>query len=387
MRLKELKEKVEFLILDMKDNGHFPKENNLLDYKLKLSLDVDKTSIENFCANFMKDITAFSNGDGGIIFLGFDEDKDTGQITDSGLETESITVLEQTDLNLVTQKFDKIMKIGVSVDLQLFRISSRQFFYLLIEKSATILVPQIDYLEYKLGKGEIYYRASGKNELANKTSVDFNRFLQTKANEKNKEFMDIWSKLLPEMFDINPREVLILNPKTNKVYGYNSRDNQLAESEIDIDQGENGVLNIILNAISAGDIGKISNDEGKPIYKIIGEIKSKSQREFIYFSNLLTKVKAEVMYNVTSTQLKCFFKYLNWIDDAQLPIENPDVSKVNSKYNNLIWIETLDTTQKIVFSYDAIPLLQDVINNIDNHLTIFGKSLLLKKKSGLQNIS
>lgn len=33
--------------------------------------------------------------------------------------------------------------------------------------------------------------------------------------------MEIWSKLLPEMFDINPREVLILNPKNNTVYGYN----------------------------------------------------------------------------------------------------------------------------------------------------------------------
>jgi len=28
--------------------------------------------------------------------------------------------------------------------------------------------------------------------------------------------MEIWSKLLPEMFDINPREVLIINPKNNK---------------------------------------------------------------------------------------------------------------------------------------------------------------------------
>ena len=30
--------------------------------------------------------------------------------------------------------------------------------------------------------------------------------------------MEIWSNLLPEMVDINPKEVLILNPVQNKVY-------------------------------------------------------------------------------------------------------------------------------------------------------------------------
>ena len=47
---------------------------------------------------------------------------------------------------------------------------------------------------------------------------------KTEYYEKSKEFMEIWSKLLPEMVDINPREVLILNPMQNKVYGFNSKD-------------------------------------------------------------------------------------------------------------------------------------------------------------------
>lgn len=60
------------------------------------------------------------------------------------------------------------------------------------------------------------------------STASFNRLIQMKANEKSKEFMEIWSKLLSEMVDINPREVLILNPMQNKVYGFNSKDNVLS---------------------------------------------------------------------------------------------------------------------------------------------------------------
>lgn len=375
MRLKELKEKADFIISDLKDNGNFPKENNILDYKYKLNVDSKKSAEENFLVNFAKDITSFSNGDGGIILLGFEENKNECTISDTGLDLTSLEILERIDLNLITQKFEKIAKIGISLDLQSFRISSRKFFYILIEKGSNILVPQQDFPDFKLFKGEIFYRASGKNEHANKTTADFNRFLQIKANEKNKEFMDIWSKLLPEMFDINPREVLILNPKNNKVYGYNAKENQLATSDIDIDQTENGIFNIILNAISAGEIGKISTDEGKPIYKIVGELSSKTPREFIYFSNLNQKVKEQSNFNFTTNQLKFVFKYLKWVTDEKLPIENPSEHMVVELYNHCIWIEILDRTHKVVFSEQAVKPLVDAINEKKNHLSIFGKLL------------
>ncbi|CAK8713548.1 hypothetical protein GKODMF_05125 [Candidatus Electrothrix gigas] len=42
--------------------------------------------------------------------------------------------------------------------------------------------------------------------------------------------MEIWSKLLPEMVDINPREVLILNPLQNKVYGFNGKEKNFLEA-------------------------------------------------------------------------------------------------------------------------------------------------------------
>ena len=272
MNLKELKEQISITIDNLKNHGKFPKENNLYDYKLELNFYGLTEPIEIFMRNFAKDILSFANSNGGILLIGIKEDKKTGILEDIGLDVKNFELLSQIDLSLVSQQFNKIAKVGIDLDLQSFQTGTRKFFYLLIEKQNQIIIPINDYKDYNLKKGEITYRVSGKNETANSTTQDLNRFIQIKANEKNKEFMEIWSKLLPEMFDINPREVLILNPKNNTVYGYNSKENLLSSSEIDIDQTENGIFNIILNAISAGDIGKISNDEGKPIYKIVGEL-------------------------------------------------------------------------------------------------------------------
>lgn len=380
MNLKELKEQILIVIEDLKNNGKFPKENNHYDYKFELNFYGLTDPVEVFMRNFAKDILSFSNSDGGILLLGIKEDKTTGNLEDTGLEIKNFDLLNKIDLNLISQQFNKIAKVNIDLDLQSFQSGTRKFFYLLIEKQNQIIIPVNDFPDYKLKKGEITYRISGKNETANSTTQEFNRFLQIKANEKNKEFMEIWSKLLPELFDINPREVLILNPKNNKVYGYNSKDNLLSSSEIDIDQTENGVFNIILNAISAGEIGKISNDEGKPIYKIVGELKTKTPRDFIYFSSLMEKVKTQTNYNFTSNQLKFVFKYLKWINDEKLPIENPDESKLNADFNQFIWIETLDKTHKVVFSENAIKPILEAINEKKNHLQIFGKSLQVKSK-------
>jgi hypothetical protein len=56
MDLKELKDKVEVFIKDLKDYGNFPKENNLIDYKLKSNIQDNKDILENFLINFAKNI-------------------------------------------------------------------------------------------------------------------------------------------------------------------------------------------------------------------------------------------------------------------------------------------------------------------------------------------
>lgn len=379
MILKDLKVKVEEIIKDLKDNGNFPNENHSIDYKLKLNIDYSKDALNNFMINFTKDILAFSNGDGGIILIGINEDKLTGSYKEIGLDTENIDLLQKLDLNLISQKFEKICNVGLNIDLQAFKIGTKNFYYILIEKQTNVLVPLNDFKDYKVNKGDILYRASGKNEIANDSTNNFNRFLQKKSNEKSKEFMDIWSRLLPEMFDINPKEVLILNPISNKVYGFNSRDKILSSSDIDFDHDNNGVFNIILNAISAGEIGKISNDEGKPIYKIVGELKSKVPRDFIYFTSLIDEIKLLTKYNFSSNQLKSLLKYLGWITDDKMKIENPDESKINKDKYEFIWIEILDKTHKVVFSRKAIKPLVKEINNANNHNIIFGRALQIKK--------
>lgn len=317
MTLTELKTQTILAVEKLKNYGVFPKENHHFDYKLELNFYGLTDPVEVFMRNLAKDILSFCNGDGGTIIFGIKEDKAIGKLEDVGLDASNWELLNKIDLNSITQKFEKITKVGISIDLQPFQSGTRKFFYLLIEKQNQVLIPVNDFIDYKIKKGEVIYRSSSKNEIANNSTQEFNRFLQIKANEKHKEFMEIWTKLLPEIFDINPREILMINPKTSKIYAFNGKDNVLSSSEIEIDKSEKGVLNVILNAISAGEIGKISDTEGKPLFRIVGEVKAASVREHISLSTLLTEVNKKAKYKVSSVQLKEAMKYLNWVDDAK----------------------------------------------------------------------
>lgn len=382
MTLNELKEQIILTIRDLKDHGVFPKENHLYDYKKELNFFGINDALEIFMRNLAKDILSFSNGNGGIIILGIEENTATGKLNDTGLDSKNLDLLTKIDLNLITQKFEKITKTGVNIDLQSFQLGTRQFYYLLIEKQNQVLIPINDFNDYKIKKGEILYRASSKNEIANHSIQDFNRFLQIKSNEKNKEFMEIWSKLLPEIFDINPREILIINPKSNQIYGFNGKDNILSSSEIEIDHSEKGVFNVILNAISAGEIGKISDTEGKPLYKIVGEIKTTVPREYISLTTLLAEVVKLSGFRVSSVQLKILMKYLGWVNDENFEVKNPDTDPTNPEYNNFIWLERFDKLKnsfKVVCSEEAIPEIVAVLSDLSNHIKIFKKELLRVK--------
>ncbi|MDN5285708.1 MAG: hypothetical protein JWR38_1982 [Mucilaginibacter sp.] len=378
MTLKELKDHVNRTVDNLKNHGVFPKENNLYDYKQELNFYDLTDPTEIFMRNLGKDILSFCNGNGGIIIFGIKEDKTDGKLDDIGIDVKNYNLLNKIDLNTITQKFEKIAKVGVSIDLQSFQSGTRKFYYLLIEKQNQVLIPVSDFLEYKIKKGEIIYRTSSKNEVANVTTQDFNRFLQIKANEKNKEFMEIWSKLLPEIFDINPREILIINPKSNKIYGFNGKENTLSSSKIEIDKSDNGVFNIILNAISAGEIGKISDNEGKPLYKIVGEIKASAPREHISLSTLLTEVRKNIKYNISSVQLKEVMKYLKWVNDSKFKVENPEVNPINKDFDKYIWLETFDkikNVHKVVCSEVAIDKIVQTVNTSSLHKEIFGRML------------
>lgn len=284
------------------------------------------------------------------------------------------------DLNHITQQFVKITNVGVSLDLQMFQIAARRLFYIIIEKNNNILVPKDNFPEYKILNGAIYYSASSKNEHANISTANFNRFIQMKANEKSKEFMEIWSKLLPEMVDINPREVLILNPMQNKVYGFNSKDNVLSGSDIEIDKTHNGVFNIILNAITAGEIGKITTNEGKPLYKIVGEFQN--NRDHIILSNFVKAVQNKAIYKITTAQVKILIAYLKWANSSEFKVDNPEEDSINQDFKNYIWIETTDSfskKSKVYFSSEAIQELIKSINNTDLHQQIFAKELIIKE--------
>ncbi len=382
MNLSLLSEEVKSVIEEIKNQGIYKKENDFIYYKKELNHFGLTDENEIFLRNFLKDILSFANNKGGIILIGFAEDKTNGNIDDIGLKQNDLDLFNKIDLNKIHQKLDSITKCNFGIDLQQFQISSRKFFYLLIEKNNDVTIPLKDYPDYKLNKGEIVHRISGKNETANENSQKINRFLQIKANEKSKEFMEIWSKLLPEIFDINPKEILMINPKTNMIYGYNQKDKNLTGSEIDVDKSEEGAFNIILNAISAGEIGKISDTEGKPLYKIVGEIKTATPRDFISLSTLQSEVNKNAKFNFSNPQIKMVFKYLGWTNSSTFQIEGPAENLINKEFKEFIWIENLDTikgTKKIVFSKNAIEPILTVINDKKVHQKAFNKLLLPKK--------
>lgn len=382
MNLSILFEEVKLIIDEIKNQGNYKKENDFIDYKKELNHFGLNDETEIFFKNFVKDILSFTNNKGGIILIGFTENKSSGQIDDTGLNQIDLDLLCKIDLNTIHQKLDSITKCNFGLDLQQFQISSRKFFYLLIEKNNDVTIPLKDFPDYKLSKGEIIHRISGKNETANENSQKINRFLQIKANEKSKEFMEIWSKLLPEIFDINPKEILMINPKTNMIYGYNQKDNNLSGSEIDVDKSEEGAFNIILNAISAGDIGKISDTEGKPLYKIVGEIKTATPRDYISLSTLQGEVTKKAIFNFSNPQIKMVFQFLGWTNSSSFQIEKPTENLLSEDFKEFIWVENLDTikgTKKIVFSKDAIEPILNVINDKKLHQKAFSKQLSMKK--------
>ena len=185
------------------------------------------------------------------------------------------------------------------------------------------MIPKNNFLDYDLKKGDVIYRGVGGNIRANDKTSEFNTFIETKVNEKNKEFMQIWSGLLPEIFDINPKEILILNPQQGKVYGYNSKNKVLASTDIEIDNKEDGPINVILNAISAGEIGKISTTEGKPIYKLVGEIilNSEKTKESTSMNSIHEEVRKKSRYKISNIQLKAVMQHLGWVNNGVFNIE------------------------------------------------------------------
>lgn len=384
MTIAELKIKAEEIVESIKDKGIYWKENTLIDYKLELNLSEGVNEVIVFLRNFAKDILAFANKEGGMLFLGFNENRDTGEITDVGLKDDNIDVLRAIDLKNLSDQFVKMYDTQINVDIHPFNIATRKFYYVLIEKQGTILIPKNDFLDCNLKKGDVIYRGAGGNIRANDKTSEFNTFIETKVNEKNKEFMQIWSGLLPEVFDINPKEILILNPQQGKVYGYNSKNKVLASTDIEIDNKEDGPINVILNAISAGEIGKISTTEGKPIYKLVGEIvlNNEKTKESTSMHSIHEKVRQKSKYKIQNTQLKKVMYYLGWVKDDTFSVKEPKEKDINPDFSDFVWIETIDDlkgSKKVVFSPKAVNPLLEIVEDTTKHTEIFGDFLKEKK--------
>lgn len=191
MRIEELRIKADSIVDKIKNNGIYPKENTIIDYKLELKLSKEVNDITIFFRNFAKDILAFANKDGGILFLGFNEDKEKGEITDIGLNDNNIKVLRSIDLKELSDQFIKMFDSQINIDLKFFNIATRKFYYIIIEKHGSILVPKSDFKDYDLKKGDIIYRGIGKNVKANDKTSEFNSIIVFRTSEQPKIIRNI----------------------------------------------------------------------------------------------------------------------------------------------------------------------------------------------------
>jgi predicted HTH transcriptional regulator len=135
MTLKELKDQVSTIITNLRDSGSYLKENDLVDYKMKVNVVAGDPPVETFLIALAKDCISYANGQGGILLIGIKEEAD-GTIVDTGLPADNIALFNQIDLNNVTQKFKRIIGESYTIDIQPFTVGTRHFVYILIPKSS-----------------------------------------------------------------------------------------------------------------------------------------------------------------------------------------------------------------------------------------------------------
>ncbi len=378
MNIEELKKSVTQIIENIKNGIGYPKECEI-DYKRELNIDPNKSGIDNFLINFFKDILSFANGNGGYILIGIEEDKQAGKYHDIGLDEKNLKLLSSLDIHKIVENISGHVKAEPSLDVQAFNMCGREFYYLLIEKSPEVLIPNKDIPEYKIKSGEIWYRNSGGNCHANTATSKINTFIQIKANEKSKDFMTIWSNLLPEMIDINPKEVLILNVADQKVYGFNKKGGKLDGGTIEVDD-KSDTFKIILKSIQEGEIGKISNTEGKPMFRIVGDMVDGGDP----LTGASEKIKNIVKYYFTNKELRDCLYYLGYTTIKNILHEASDsftgITDNGKNYIFRICIHQSKGKYALRLSSACVENIINLVKDESKHTDIFSKVLSIPKQ-------
>jgi Putative DNA-binding domain len=393
MTIAKLKEQWDECFVNIRDHNEYKVEGHSIDYKSNLnipqSLDISESNENLVFFSLAIDIISYANSDGALIILGVEEDKlkDTEKFKVCGVNSETSKILENLDCSKLKQLIQKITGYSLAVEKDSKKVLDKVIYALMIPKAEEVLVVQQNYLISNipvLTKGNVHFRDGDGNEKANDTSSRMNKFIQIKANEKSKDFMKIWSNLLPEMIDINPKEILILNVEEQKVYGFNKTGNRLDSGKIKVEDRSN-TFKVILESIQAGEIGKISNDEGKPVYRIVGDY-AESGDPISTCSNIVSQ---QTNYSISANDIKKVLKYLGFVTTESIAIT------LNSKVSDEITTEGKDyifpicTNQSknsytLRFSSECTNKVIETVKNSELHETIFGKILHLKTKSVLK---
>lgn len=373
-------------------NGRYPKECDI-DYKIALTKKPDLSGLEIFLFNFFIDILSFSNSDGGVLLLGIKEDKSTGEKEEVGLNEPDLNLLQKIELNEISKKISAYTKVEPLLDLQPFNIGSRKCYYLLINKSEQVLIPNKDENKFKIKKGEIRFRKSGENTIANENTSKLSDFISRKANERSKDYLDIWRDLIPSMVEIHPKDIIIINPKENKIYGFN-KESKLITIPVNFTQKDGATkedYNVVFNVINKKDILGVSSEGGKDAFRIVNDIElidsqhvrtREVEKERINFTSAVKEIQRLSGYKFSSVDFKklCFYKKISTNDDFTI-LDNRD-RKVDSSVildENYIFSSVDDKvtkTRRIYATQKCIDEFTEIIKDKNQHMAIFNKELL-----------
>lgn len=392
MSIKELREKWNNACENIR-NGNFTFEGEVFDYKKVLNNCAEiLTSDTIYCEkqilfNLGRDILSFANSNGTVIFFGILENKTkaTDRLELEGYDDFTDMILQGLDCSKLKEQIESYTGYKLSFEKDMQRIANHRIGALIINKSEEVLVPHKSLIfgtNTIFKTGEVLFRDGDGNEIANQKTSTMNKFIQIKANEKSKDFMKIWSNLLPEMIDINPKQILMLNVEEQKVYGFNKNGNKLDGGKIEIDD-KTDAFKIILESIQAGEIGKISNSEGKPIYRIVGDVALKGDPITQCVSNLNNLSNSK--YSFQSAEFKKILMHLDFISDDKIKVagvlesnKNKDITNLG---NNYIFASCTNQTNKkydLKFTTECCEKVLTILRDESNHIKVFGKSLIKK---------
>lgn len=237
--VKLLKEIIE----DIDDRGYLRRrESTQLEFKEKFGL---KSS-----AKYLKSIAAFANPKGGIIIYGV---KDSPRIP-VGINRDKFDAIKQEKISTFLSEY---FSPEIIWDIGLFEALGKWFGYIEIQESEYKPVICKKDAQGVLRNGDIFYRYRAQSKL-----IQFPELKQIQDEIKEKE-RQLWMKHIERISRIGPQHVAFLDLFDGSIEVGTGKSQLILDPELLAD---------LKNKVKFIEEGNISEKEGAPTLKIVGEI-------------------------------------------------------------------------------------------------------------------